>query len=177
MAEKGSEVAKREERQLARRDPFLGVGSPFQMFERFADEMDRIFDDFGLGRGRSSRLSRRGFGQGGEWEAWSPAVEVFHRNNELVVRADLPGLSKDDVKVEVTQDGLTIQGERKQEHEEESEGVYRSERSYGSFYRMIPLPESAMTDQAKARFKDGVLEVTMPAPSDQATGGRRLEIT
>ena len=66
-------------------------------------------------------------------------------------------------------------GERKREHEEERDGVYRSERSYGSFYRVIPLPEGAITEQANANFRDGVLEITMPAPP--ASKGRRLEIT
>ena len=81
------------------------------------------------------------------------------------------------MKVEVTEDAVTIQGERRREHEEERGGVYRSERSYGSFYRAIPLPEGAMTDQAKATFKDGVLEIRMPAPPEQVTRGRRLEIS
>ncbi len=102
---------------------------------------------------------------------------MLQRNNELVIRADLPGLSKDDVKVDVTEDAVTIQGERKREHEEEKGGVYRSERSYGSFSRVIALPEGAMTDQAKASFKDGVLEITMPAPPEAVTRGRKLEIT
>jgi HSP20 family protein len=102
---------------------------------------------------------------------------VFHRNDELVVRADLPGLKKDDVKVDVTENGITIRGERKREHEEEREGLYHSERSYGSFYRLIPLPDGAITDQAKAKFKDGVLEITMPAPPEHVRRGRRLEIT
>ena len=74
-------------------------------------------------------------------------------------------------------DAITIQGERRSEHQEEREGVYRSERSYGSFYRVVPLPEGAMTDQAKATFNNGVLEITMPAPPEQVTRGRRLEIS
>src|SRR5713226_916663 len=179
MAEKQTEVSRREERSLARRDPFLALGSPFPVLERFADEMDRIFEGFGLGRlGLAPRLGRglRSSGRG-ELEVWAPEIEVFHRNNELVVRADLPGLTKDDVKVDITEDSITIQGERKQEREEEREGVYRSERSYGSFLRVIPLPEGAMADQAKATFKDGVLEITMPAPPEQVRRGRRIEIT
>ena len=110
-------------------------------------------------------------------EAWTPAIDVLHRDNELVVRADLPGLSKDDIKVDVTEDAITIQGERRREHKEEREGIYRAERTYGAFSRVIPLPEGTMTDQAKATFKDGVLEVTMPAPPEQVRHGRRVEIT
>ena len=71
---------------------------------------------------------------------------------------------------------VTIEGERRREHEEEKGGVYRCERSYGHFSRMIALPEGAITDQAKATFKDGVLEITMPAPPEAATRGRKLEI-
>ncbi|MGE5246135.1 MAG: Hsp20/alpha crystallin family protein [Betaproteobacteria bacterium] len=180
MAEKRTDVAQREQRGLARRDPFLDAG-PFRMLERFVDEMDRVFDDFGVGRGlmapRAGSLLRSPWRRAGtELQAWAPEVEIFHRNNELVVRADLPGLGKDDVSVDVTDDSITIQGERRREHEEEREGVYRSERSYGSFYRVIPLPEGAMTDQAKAKFGDGVLEITMPAPPEQVRRGRRLEI-
>ena len=101
---------------------------------------------------------------------------MFHRNNELVVRAELPRLRKDEVKVEVADDTLTIQGERKREHEEEHEGLYRSERSYGTFRRAIELPPGTIPDQAKATFKDGVLEIAMPAPSEQVRRGHQLEI-
>jgi HSP20 family protein len=80
------------------------------------------------------------------------------------------------VKVDVTDVAITIQGERRREHEEDREGYYRSERSYGSFYRTVPLPDGAMTDQAKATFKDGVLEIRMPAPPEQVTRGRRRAV-
>jgi HSP20 family protein len=99
----------------------------------------------------------------------------LQKNNELTIRADLPGLKRDEVSVEVGDNAVTIQGERKREHEEEREGYYRTERSYGSFYRVIPLPQGAISDQAKASFRDGVLEITMPAPP--MSKGRRLEIT
>jgi HSP20 family protein len=141
------------------------------MLQRFTDEMDRLFEDFGMGRRATPPFWRTG------GALWAPEVDVFQRNNELVIRADLPGLSKDDVKVDVTEDAVTIQGERRAEHEEERQGVYRSERSYGSFHRVIPLPQGTITDQAKATFRDGVLEITMPTPPEQVTRGRRLEIS
>ncbi len=180
MAEKRTDIAPRQERGIARREPDYDFGNPFRMLDRFAEEMDRLFDDFGFGRALGPRFGSRFF----QWpwegssglQTWSPDIEVFHRDNELVVRADLPGLSKDDVKVDVTEDRITIQGERKREHEEKGEGFYRSERSYGSFSRVIPLPEGTITDQAKATFKNGVLEITMPAPPEQVRRGRRLEI-
>jgi HSP20 family protein len=178
MAEKTTEIAQREQQRPARRQQ-LWSDSPFRMLERFADEIDSVFDDFGLGRSwlspRWGRSVPRPSSRAGI-EVWNPEVEVYHQNNELVVRADLPGMKKDDVSVEVTDNEITISGERRQEQETERGGIYRSERSYGSFYRAIPLPEGAMADQAKGTFKDGVLEVRMPAPPEQVQRGRRLEI-
>ena len=176
MADKPTAVAQRTTNQPARREP-LPSSSPFAMLDRFAQEMDRVFDDFGFGRSwmRPGSAPWPGLSQQSGF-LWSPQIEVSQRNNELVVHADLPGVKKDDVSIEVTDDAITISGERRQEQESEREGIYRSERSYGTFCRTIPLPEGAMTDQAKATFKDGVLEITIPAPP-QATKGRRLEIS
>jgi HSP20 family protein len=177
MAEKTTEITPHERQAIGPRAP-LWSPSPFRMLERFADEMDRVFDDFGFGR------SWPGPRPGRSWlrtpwrtqtEMWSPEIEVSHQNNELLVRADLPGMKKDDVCVDVTDDAITISGERQQDEKTERGGIYRSERSYGSFCRTIPLPEGANADQAKATFKNGVLEIRMPAP-EQATRGRRLEI-
>lgn len=111
----------------------------------------------------------------GAIEAWAPDVEVSQKNNELTITADLPGLKKDEVTVDINDDAVTIQGERQRQHREEREGYYHSERIYGSFYRVVPLPDGAISKQAKARFRDGVLEITIPAPP--ASSGRRLEIT
>jgi HSP20 family protein len=81
------------------------------------------------------------------------------------------------VTVEISDDAITISGERQQEREEDQGGVYRIERTYGAFYRVIPLPDGAMTDRATAMFKDGVLEIRMPAPPEQVSRGRRLEVS
>jgi HSP20 family protein len=139
--------------------------SPFELMRRFTEEMDRWFEDFGV----------PAWGARGAEEAavWAPPVEVFERGGNLVVRADLPGLNKEDIKVEVTDDGLVIQGERKREHEEKGEGYYRSERSYGRFYRLIPLPDDINLDQVRAQFNNGVLEITAPVPESSK---RRREI-
>ena len=84
----------------------------------------------------------------GEWGGgqsqgryWSPAIEAFERDGKYIVHAELPGLNKDDVKVELIDDAIVIQGERKFEHEDQQNGVHRTERRYGHFYRSIPLPE------------------------------------
>ena len=96
--------------------------------------------------------------------AWTPELEVFERENALVVRLDLPGLTRENVKIEVIEGGLTISGERKHETKEERPGWYSSERTYGRFYRAIPLPEGVNAAEMKATFANGVLEVTIPVP-------------
>lgn len=179
MAEKTAVVPRERQTTLTRREP-LWSASPFRMLERFADEIDSVFDDFGVGRSwLSPRLSREFMRTpaGSAGEMWAPQVEVYQQNNELIVRTDLPGMKKDDVSIDVTEHEVTISGERRQESETERGGVYRSERSYGRFCRTIGLPEGAMSDQAKATFRDGVLEIRMPAPNEQVRRGRRIEIS
>jgi HSP20 family protein len=173
-AKEASQQSNERTTGLARRESTSAEpwsGSPFSMMSRFADEMERLFDNFGFGR---SWLTPRGFGELGQ-SMWRPQIEVFERNGEFIVRADLPGMNKDNVKVDITDNALTIQGERKQEHEEKHEGFHRSERSYGSFYRTIPLPEGINADAAKASFRDGVLEISMPAPQREERR-RQIEI-
>ena len=161
-------------RQLARREPDLGswLDAPSDLMRRFRDEMDRLFEDFGFGNLASSLPSRESLGLG----LWAPQVEVFQREGQMVIRADLPGLTRDDIKVDVTNDAITIDGERKQEHEESEKGYYRSERSYGRFSRRVPLPEGVNADTATANFRNGVLEITMAAPEARERKGRKLEI-
>ena|ERR1041385_1375341 len=149
------------------------VATPFTLMRRFGEEMDRMFGDFGFGRDwLTPVLDRANLPRG----LWSPQVEMFERDNQLMLRADLPGLTKDDVDVEFSNDGITIEGERKNEHEEKGEGYFRSERSYGKFFRRVPLPEGVDVDKAKATFDNGVLEITMPAPKREERKPRRLEI-
>ena len=148
------------------------AGTPFAFMKRFGEEMDRLFEDFGVGGGWLAPVFKGQFGDG----LWSPQIEMLERNGELVVRADLPGLTKDDVKVELTDNAITIEGERKGEHEEKGEGYYRSERSYGKFYRRLPVPDGVNVNQANATFNNGVLEIAMPAPKHVEQKARRLEI-
>jgi HSP20 family protein len=124
----------------------------FPMFRRLGREIDFLFDRFGL---------ERTFFEPAE-TVWTPDVEMFRRDNTLVVRADVPGMTKNDVTIEVTDGELVLRGERKQEKEEKKEGYYRAERTYGAFYRTLTLPEGTKVDEAKATIKDGVLEVIMP---------------
>ena len=124
----------------------------------------------GLGFPGMERLSQRGF-----FDSFSPEVDMFKRNGKLVITADLPGMSKDDVKVEITDDYVILEGERKYAHEENEEGVYRSERGYGEFRRQILLPEGAKPETALANFKNGVLEITIEVPSN-SKNRRRIQI-
>jgi HSP20 family protein len=139
---------------LGRHPEELFSVSPFTLMRRLTEDMDRMF------------TGTSGIG-GHEAGLWAPPVEIRESEGNLVVSAELPGLNKEDVKVEVNEDALIIQGERKREWEEEKGGVHRSERAYGSFYREIPLPEGAKADQAKAQFNNGVLEVTVPIPESK----------
>jgi len=152
------------------------LASPFDVFDRMAEEMDRTFDrmfrDFGMPRG--SWLTRPFRSRAAEG-LWAPRIEAFQKGDRYIVRADLPGLKKDDVQVELTSEAVTIQGERRDQKEEEREGYYHSEREYGEFYRSIPLPEGVITESAQASFNNGVLEISMQAPPAE-TRSRRLEI-
>lgn len=162
---------------FARREPFsasLRADSPFALMSRFADEMDRLFEDFGFGRSPLARgLWQRGASEMNS-RMWSPQIEVFENEGQIVVRADLPGMTKDDVSLDITDRTLTLQGERRHEHENCDESFCRTERSFGRFYRSIPLPEGVNADEAKANFRDGVLEVTIPAP--ERARRRQIEI-
>jgi HSP20 family protein len=144
---------------------------PFELMRHFAQEMDRVFGDFGL-------RSRWPFTSIAETESalWAPDLEVTQDQSKLQVRLDLPGLKKDDVKVEITDEALIVQGERRQEEEKKDKGYYRTERSYGRFYRSVALPEGVRPESAKATFADGVLEIAMDVNAPQPAAGRRLEI-
>jgi HSP20 family protein len=130
--------------------------NPFSLVRRMAEEMDRMFQDFSVER------------EAGSGAGWVPAIEVSQQDNKYNIKAELPGLEPKDVKVEVENDSLVIQGERKSESEEKNAGAQRTERQYGYFYRSIPLPEGANVEQAQAKFHNGVLEISIPVPEQQS---------
>ena len=148
-----------------------GVG-PFAWMRQMQDQLDRAFTGLWGSTSGSSWTPETVFGP----SDWAPAIDVFQRGNDLVIRADVPGLSKEDITVDIADDQLTVRGERRYDHEEERDGVFRSERSYGSFCRVIPLPQGAIADSAKATFNNGVLEIVVQAPSFDVRRGRRVEI-
>jgi HSP20 family protein len=94
--------------------------------------------------------------------AWIPNLDVFEKDNRLIARVDLPGMKREDIKVEVNEGYLAISGERKKEVEEKKENLYRCEREYGTFHRAFALPEGTRADAVKATFENGVLEVSVP---------------
>jgi HSP20 family protein len=154
------------------------LSDPFTLMQRMSADMDRLFEQFGFGSslGGSSLTTPSYGGTSFGASAWSPQIETFRRGDELVIRADVPGVRKEDLHVEVDDGVLTLSGERRSENEENRDGYYRSERSYGQFERAIALPEGVEADQCKASFNDGVLEVTLPAPKEQPRKTKRIEI-
>lgn len=162
-----------------------GAVTPFVAARRMLDDMDRIFQDFSLGRsafglspllGRSLEVEPWSEPSAASGAAWMPQIETFRRGDKMVVRADLPGMTREDVNVDVDDGILSISGERRDEHEEDRDGYYRSERSYGQFYRAIPLPDGVDTDRVEASFNNGVLEVTLPAPKEAQSRRKRVQV-
>ena len=155
------------------------LSSPFHFMRRMTEEMDRVFDrvfgDF-TGSRRSARAGDFGDAHTPQHALWSPRIEAFQNDSRFVVRAELPGVNKEDVNVNVTDQAIILEGQRKAEQEQTRDGFYHTERFYGSFYRAIPLPEGTIADSAEARFKDGVLEVTLQAPPSDVRRGRKVEI-
>jgi HSP20 family protein len=143
---------------------FFG-GSPFSLFRRLSDDMDRLF--FGGSQGVSN------FGPFGGGR-FMPHIDVEERDDRIIVRADLPGCRSEDFRVEIEDDALVIQGERRSHQEETKGGIRRAERSYGSFRRVIALPPGADIEAADARFDNGELEIEIPV--QQQTKSRRLEV-
>jgi HSP20 family protein len=171
---------------IARRQqtsPSYGTGrvqaTPFITMRRMAEDMDRLLENFGLGRTGFGTDLDRGIWSGLtnlDQAVWTPQVETFRRGDNFVIRADLPGLKKDDVKVEIEDGVLAISGERREENEEDRDDYYRSERTYGQFYRAIPLPEGVDENKCDASFKDGVLEVTIPAPKHEERKAKTIKV-
>jgi HSP20 family protein len=152
---------------------FSGRSGPFDMLRRLDEDMDRLFQQL-WGGGRGMTRGRTA----GAPSMWMPQVEVCEKGGKLHVYADLPGLRKEDVKLSVEGDQVILQGERQSTHEEGQQGgdFYHSERSYGSFYRSIPLPEGVDPQTVDASFKDGVLDVSFDAPRTPKQQARQIEI-
>jgi HSP20 family protein len=150
----------------------LAARDPLRLIRQTMSEMDRLFEGSAwpafptlFSRTAAAREAR-----------WFPEIDVFERDNRLITKVDLPGLKKEDVKVEVADGRLAISGERRTEAEEKKEDFYRCEREYGSFYRAVPLPAGVKLEDVKATFADGVLEVSLPLTAQPEVRTRRVEI-
>ena len=152
-------------KSLTRWDPFRTIRrwDPFDELRSMQHEMDRLVDRF-LGRGREVESS----------PLWMPSVESYLKDNQLVFKAELPGVDPKDLDVSVTDRELVIKGERKAEKDTKEETYTYREISYGSFERHFLLPEGVKTEDLKARFENGILEITVPAPA--ITKARKIEI-
>ena len=127
---------------------------PFHDLITLQDRMNQIFEQT-LARSRGDR-------EGVMASTWSPAVDIYETTDSLVLKAELPGLTKDDIDIQVRENMLTLKGERRHEKEVKEEHYLRVERIYGTFQRVFTLPTSIQPDKIRASFKDGVLEVTIP---------------
>ena len=137
---------------------------PVRELDSLQGEVNRLFDTFFGGAADSGSRSRR----------WVPAMDLVETENALVLTADLPGLERDDVSIEVKDSVLTVSGTRDAEHTDKADGYYRVERAFGSFSRSLTLPDGVAADKVKAAFDKGVLEITIPKPEERKP--HRVEI-
>lgn len=131
---------------------------PFRELSGFQDEMNQLFEDF-FGRVPNRRMFAEGF--------WAPLMDIEETKDEILVKAELPGMKKEDVKIQINNDVLAITGERKREEETREKTFHRIERAYGKFQRMIRLPAEVDPTKVKATYENGVLTVRLPK-SEQA---------
>lgn len=157
-------------RNLMGRDAAAWAANPFGLMRRLSDDMDQLFGQIVGG------LSGTGALPAPQQLDWVPAIEIDQRDDQLVVRADLPGMDVDDVMVEVDDGVLTIAGERRDEREVEANGGRRTEVRYGRFARSIVLPENAQADEIKAAFANGVLEISMPLKQHGQSKPRKIDV-
>ena len=133
---------------------------PFMDLTRWDRDMERVMEDF-FGRRMRPWFADR-WSRTPEMELTAPAVDLYEEKDDIVVKAELPGMEKDKIEVNLADHTLTIKGEKKTEEEVKKENYYRSERFHGSFLRTLELPKDVHGDKVKASFKDGILEVRLP---------------
>jgi HSP20 family protein len=131
---------------------------PVRELSSLQSEMNRLFNTF---------FDTPTPGGNGGARRWVPSMDLVETDEHFVLRADLPGLSEEDVAIELEDNVLTVSGERKAEHEEKKEGFYRVERSYGQFRRSLTLPDGVDAEGIEANFDKGVLEVRIPKPAER----------
>lgn len=161
-------MAKKESKDLVKAEPVRQL-SPFEEMEkRFEEFFRRPFSL--LGPSWLPRLRMP------ELEELSPTVDIFEDAGDVVVKAELPGMKKDEIDVKLTEGAITISGEKKKEEKVEKKNYYRLERSFGSFSRSFNLPAEVQTDKARAQFKDGILEVRIPKTEEAKQKEKKVAI-
>ncbi|RMH05185.1 MAG: Hsp20/alpha crystallin family protein [Aquificota bacterium] len=140
----------------------LMLFNPFAELERIRKEFDRLLEEFVPREGEREMV-------------FAPVVDVYETDKELVVKAEVPGVKKEDIEVAIRDNALHIRGEKKEEKEEKTETYHRVERVYGKFERVIVLPTDVKVEEAKAEFKDGVLEIRLPKV--ESAKEKKIEIT
>jgi HSP20 family protein len=158
MSEKSTAPAKVEEARPRRWDPFERLAQVQAEFDRFLGERWPLR--------RMAELPG----------AWAPRADVYAQNGAIVVKVELPGVNKQDIDVAIEDGDLVVRGERKSEEKVEEKDFYRMERSYGSFYRRLPLPEGVTAEQIEATFADGVLQVKVPKPVTKESTPKKIAI-
>jgi HSP20 family protein len=128
---------------------------PIRELDTLQGDMNRLFDRFFEGRVANGTARR-----------WIPAMDLVETDDSLVLRGDLPGMTEDDVDIEIKDNVLTVSGERKSESEEKGEGFHRVERAFGTFSRSLTLPHGIDAERVGAKFENGVLEVQIPKPAE-----------
>jgi len=144
--------------------------SPFALMRQMQDEMDRMFSQFFGGPGAGA-----GEGLGG-MEAWAPTVDVQETDKEYLIHADIPGVEPEDLELLCTDDHLILRGETRRQEESRDKGYLRSERRYGRFERVLPLPGEVKQDQIQANFRNGVLELRLPKSEEAQQRMRRIPV-
>ncbi|MEW6739420.1 MAG: Hsp20/alpha crystallin family protein [Nitrospirota bacterium] len=146
--------------------------SPLKELEEMRKDMDRLFEEF------FSPITRRRRGWlKPEMGVIVPNIEMYDRKNEIVVKAELPGVAKEDIDLTITKDSLTLKGETTKEEEVKEEDYYAAEISYGSFTRTIALPAEVDSEKAKASFKNGVLEIVLPKREEAKPKEIKIEVS
>jgi len=145
--------------------------SPLKELEEMRKDMDRLFEDFFAPVARRRRWLKPEAG------VVIPNIELYDKKNEIVLKAELPGVNKEDIDLTITKDSLTLKGEVKKEEEIKEEDYYACERSYGSFTRAISLPVEVDSEKAKASFKNGVLEIVLPKKEEAKLKEIKIEVS
>lgn len=154
---------------LERWRPFssLEQWEPSKWISQLQQEMNRLFEESLGGTPLEPIFRREGY----------PTLDMFETKDEIVIRADLPGMKQSDIDVSVSNNTLLIQGERKEEKETKEENYYKRERRYGAFKRSMPLPPGVKMEQIKASYRDGVLEVRFPKPEEARAKQVKIEVS